>query len=271
MKVITSKDNPKVKAAIKVRRGKDRNNIFVEGRRLAEEALSSGIPVRAAFFSSGFLSAEENLSLATVISRGPTPAFELDDKLFHSLADTASPQGIVLICSRPVATLEDLAAQAPPLPVTVFLDRASNPGNLGAILRTTEAAGATGVITSAGSVDAFSPAVLRGSMGASFRVPVAEKVPEAQAFDWARRKGLKVIVAASDAVKSYLEADLTSPSLIVFGSEAHGTSPAAMEAADEKIMIPMENGVESLNLAVSAGIVLFEARRQAAAVSTQGA
>lgn len=262
MKLISSKDNPQIKAAVKIRSGKVRDRIFVEGKRLSEEALGSGIPVRAAFFSRSFLESGQERDLTQTFSRGSVAAFELSDSVFRVISDTPSPQGVALVCERPVHRLDDIMPKTGEVPLILFLEGISNPGNLGAVIRTAEAAGATGVITSVGSVDAFGPAVLRGSMGASFRLPVVERTGVAEACEWAKRKGIKVIATAANSDAIYTEADLTGPSMLVLGSEAHGFGDAVIERAAETIGIPMAKGVESLNLAVSAGIILFEARRQ---------
>ncbi|MCO6509314.1 MAG: RNA methyltransferase [Aridibacter famidurans] len=265
MDFIESKENPRYRSALNTRKGKDSGLIFVEGARLCEEALESALTIQLALFSKEFL--EGAGALARRLEGAARDAAVLKTRLFDSLSDTKKPQGAALVCERPVSGLETVSARlhgpATSVPIALLLLEINNPGNLGAVLRTVEAAGAAGVITSKGSVDAFSPAVLRGSMGASFRLPVAEKVPEHEAVEWARRSGLKVIVTDSNAPADYTEADLTAPALLVFGSEAHGISGAVRESADLGLKIPLENRVESLNLAVSAGVLLFEAKRQA--------
>ncbi|QQS41759.1 MAG: RNA methyltransferase [Acidobacteriota bacterium] len=265
MDFIESKDNPRYKSALNIRKGKDSGLIFVEGARLCEEALKSGLKIELALFSKEFLGSAG--TLARQIESAARDAAVLKTRLFDSISDTKNPQGAALVCERPVSTLETIRTRlqdpSTAVPIAVMLLEINNPGNLGAVLRTVEAAGAAGVVTSKGSVDAFSPAVLRGSMGASFRLPLAEKVSESEAFEWARQAGLRVIVTDSNAPTLYTDADLTSPALLVFGSEAHGLSKAALESADLGLRIPLDDRVESLNLAVSAGVLLFEAKRQA--------
>jgi TrmH family RNA methyltransferase len=263
---ITSKDNRHFKSAVRVRNGKEKDLIFVEGRRLASEAIRSRLKIREAFFSKDFISSENSLGLVGAIEERAEDAFELPEKLFNTLADTKSPQGILLVCDRPASSLDliagKLSGEGEGLPLVVVLHKISNPGNLGAVLRTAEAAGAAGVITTQGSVDAFSPAVLRGSMGAAFRLPVVEKLTTADVFSWAKEHGARIVGTAADAESDYSAQDWKKASVVLFGSEAHGMKDAGSEPADILIRIPLEDGVESLNLAVSAGIILFEAKRQ---------
>jgi TrmH family RNA methyltransferase len=263
---ITSKDNRHFKSAVRVRNGKEKDLIFVEGRRLASEAIRSRLKIREAFFSREFASAESSLGLVGAIEERADDAFELPDKLFSGLADTKSPQGVLLVCERPSASLEKIGSRLADsdrgIPVVVVLHKISNPGNLGAVLRTAEAAGAAGVITTQGSVDAFTPAVLRGSMGAAFRLPVVEKLSTDDVFAWARESAATIIGTAADAGSDYSSQDWGRSTVVIFGSEAHGMQDSDSERADLNVRIPLEDGVESLNLAVSAGVILFEAKRQ---------
>lgn len=262
---INSKDNRHIKAAVRIRNGKEKGLIFVEGRRLAHEAVRSRIRISEAFFSADFLAAPENTGLAGAIADRAKEAFELPAKLFAHICDTKTPQGIALICERPVSSVEDLTKimESPdsPAPLVMVLDRISNPGNLGSVFRTAEAAGVKAVVTTIGSVDAFAPAVLRGSMGAAFRIPVVEKAELAGILSFLKEKGFRIFVTRADGATPFYEADWSLPAAIVFGSEAHGIQEEAERIADVSVSIPMEEGVESLNLGVSAGIILFEARR----------
>ncbi|REJ78315.1 MAG: RNA methyltransferase [Acidobacteria bacterium] len=265
MKTIDSKDNPGYKAALRVRKGKIEDRIFVEGARLCEEAAASGTRIESAFLSRSFFENNASSEAVSTYRRAGNTAV-LPDRLFSSLSDTRNPQGIALVCVRPSHALPDLessiSSRRTGLPVVLFLFEVNNPGNLGSILRTAEAAGAAGVVTSAGSVDAYAPAVLRGSMGASFRLPVIEKVPEQEILEWSKRIGLRLAVTDSSTGKSYTDEDLSAPCLLAFGSEAHGLPKLIKDSAEMTLRIPLEAQVESLNLSVSAGVLLFEARRQ---------
>lgn len=257
---ITSRDNSRLIHARKVREGRVPKQIFIEGRRLAEEALRFGLAIDLCFVSESF---EGKVLLDLATNNGAT-GVELPDRLFASIADTKQPQGIILIAKRPSSSLSDIETrlQFSRTPVVVFLKEINNPSNLGAVLRTAEAAGAAGIIVSRNSADVFSPKALRGSMGATFRFPALQDGDLDHVLRWAKAAQLVPTAAAAAEGADYLATDWRKPRLLILGSEAHGIADAELEQIDEKVTIPMESGVESLNLAVSAGIILFEARRQ---------
>jgi TrmH family RNA methyltransferase len=145
----------------------------------------------------------------------------------------------------------------------VLLHEINNPANLGAILRTAEAAGVAGIIISQNSADVFSPKSVRASMGACLRLNLWTNAGFEEVLSWSRENNLISTAADINARESYTEIDLSKPRLLIFGSEARGLSAEDFGEIDEQLVIPMENGVESLNLAVSCAVVLFEAKRQA--------
>lgn len=257
---ITSRDNRRLVNARKVRDGNEPEQIFVEGRRLTGEALRSGLEIEECFVVEGFCDSK----LLEALTKRTTMIAELPEKIFVSIADTKHPQGIVLIAKRPGVSLTAIESRlkTAAVPVVVYLKEINNPSNLGAILRTAEAADAAGVIVSNNSADVFSPKAIRSAMGASFRLPVMGNVDFGEVLRWS--KELKLVVTASDISgrESYDQLNWKTARLLIFGSEAHGLSDVELERMDEKIRISMANGIESLNLAVSAGIILFEAKRQ---------
>ncbi|HEX6280534.1 MAG TPA: RNA methyltransferase [Pyrinomonadaceae bacterium] len=251
--IITSRDNAKLKFARSVRDGREDGQIFIEGVRLVREAVRSHTSIRSAFVSTSFSNEPAEILDTTRIE-----VIKVAEKAFASIADTENSQGIVLIADRPQSSLDNLGRSGP----VVLIHQVNNPSNLGALVRTAEAAGASGLITTNGSADAFSPKALRASMGSAFRLPIVERVDLSEAIEWARSHGLVTTAADISGAANYTDVDWTVPRLLVFGSEAHGLGERELELIDENILIPMENEVESLNLAVSAGIVLFEAKRQ---------
>lgn len=257
---ITSRDNQRLVQARKVRDGKVPAQIFIEGRRLVEEALRSDLSIGECFLSADF----QDRELAAAVVEKSACAAEVPDRIFGTLADTKQPQGIIVIAKRPKASAnlieENLMRST--LPVVVFLKEINNPSNLGAVLRTAEAAGAAGVIVSGDSADVYSPKALRAAMGAAFRLPVWDAAEFASVIEWAQTAKLVSTATAASASQSYVELDWKVPRLVIFGSEAHGLSESELGRIETAIKIPMENGVESLNLAVSAGVILFEAKRQ---------
>lgn len=262
---INSRDNSKLKFARRVRDGREEGVIFLEGVRLAEEALRSGLKIAEGFVSDELADDERGREVIDALYRRNVPVAEVPEKIFRSVADTAQSQGIVLIAEKPEFSLSAIgeALTIPDsIPIVLFLEKINNPSNLGAVIRTAEAAGVAGIITSENSTDAFSPKALRAAMGSSLRIPVWENAPVEDAFHWAGE--LRMITTGSDinATQTYTGIDWKRPRLLIFGSEAHGMSGLIRERIGELIQIPMANAVESLNLAVSCGIILFEARRQ---------
>lgn len=259
---ITSRDNQRLVRARKIRDGDDPEYIFVEGSRLVNEALRSNIECVECFASAEF---DDEAMVAALSQRGPISI--LSSRLLQSIADTRQPQGIVLIARRPTIAFElgdtPIAGSEPTLTLFLFLKEINNPSNLGAIVRTAEAAGVSGIITSARSADAFSPKGLRAAMGSTFRLPIWANVSFEEATDRAKRSGMRIVATEPSSGTIYSQIDWKIPSLVVFGSEAHGLTPSEISAASETITIQLADGVESLNLAVSAGVILFEARRQA--------
>ncbi len=260
---ITSRDNRRLVDIRKVREGKMPDRIFVEGVRLTEEALRSGIPLLESVVSSSFLENGRNSDVIQAMADRNVSLVETPDRLFSSLADTVSSQGVICIAERPASGPSRLAAATGSATgLFVFLQETNDPSNLGAVLRTAEAAGAAGAIISHGSADVFSPKALRAGMGSSFRLPIWDGAVLEESVAWARGLGIQVVAADISGKRSYSEVDWRRQSLVVFGSEAHGLGADQLRLADEIVTIPMQNDVESLNLAVSSGIILFEAVQQ---------
>ncbi len=259
---ITSRENERLKHARRVRDGKETRSIFVEGVRLCSEVFRSGISVENVFVSDKF----DHKRTLEEIAKTQANVFELSERLLDSIADTKSPQGIVLIARRqPTTDIAELLIKTPAvsLPqIYVYLNEVNNPSNLGAVIRTAEAAGVSAVLTSPGSADAFSPKALRASMGSAFRVPIVRSAELTETIKAAKSSRVQILAVDSKGKIAYEDVDWRRPSMLVFGSEAAGLPDEILNIVDETISIPMQTPVESLNLAVSCGIVLFEARRQ---------
>lgn len=263
--IITSRDNQRLKEARRIRDGKSREYVFVEGVRLAEEALRSPIEIESCYYTDEFAASERGANLLRTAADRAREIFRLNTKAFDSIAETSSPQGIALIGRRKLATLVDILESIQSrdsIPLVIFLFEINNPSNLGAIARTAEAAGVAGIITSTGSADIFQPKALRASMGASLRMKIVQDVPVSGLAEWAASNGLVISAADGRANRVYTEIDWKKPRLLLFGSEANGLDQKAIRIVEEGIRVPMKNDVESLNIAVSCGILLFEAVRQ---------
>jgi TrmH family RNA methyltransferase len=261
---ISSRDNQRIKQARKVRDSLVKDAIFVEGLRLAYEVLRSNLKISDVFFTKNFSQTQRGREFLQKVENF-NPA-EVSERTFNTLTDTKNSQGIIIICEKPRTNKETIEAalqnNSQKIPLIVLLHQINNPINQGAILRTCEATDVSGVILTKNSADIFSPKALRGAMGASFRLPIWSNADFLEIINWAKEKKLNSICADVNAKKSYLEIDWKKPYLLIFGSEAHGLSAEERSAIDESLIIPMENQVESLNLAVSSGVILYEVRRQ---------
>ncbi len=262
---ITSRDNQRLVQARKVRDGHTTTALFVEGKRLTLEALRTRLSISTCFVSERFAVRSENSEILMDLEGSSQTIFELPDRVFRTVAATENSQGVIVIAERPansVEAIENNLGSKDKLPTVLLMLRVNNPSNLGAVLRTAEAAGVAGVIITKQSTDVFSPRAIRASMGAVFRIPIWPEVDFEQAVDWAEQLGLQSTAIGTASQNSYVNADLRIPRLLIFGSEAHGIGREEMDRINESMCIPMEGGVESLNLAVAAAIVLFEAKRQ---------
>lgn len=258
---ISSRDNPKIKFVRAVRDGKERDFIFLEGLRLAEEVLRSDLPVKDILYTESFAASERGQEF---LKNQQTNSAEVAEKIFDSIADTKSSQGIIVIAAKPEQSKQAIEINLARIksPLVLLLHQINNPSNLGAILRTAEAVGIAGIITTRNSADVFTTKALRGAMGASLRLPVWTNTDFYEVLEWSSQRNLKSVCADVHSKKSYTQIDWQIGRLLIVGSEGHGLSEAERAAADESLIIPMENGVESLNLAVACGVILFEAARQ---------
>jgi TrmH family RNA methyltransferase len=259
---ITSRDNSLLRHARAVRDGKDNESIFVEGLRLCEEAVRSKLKIEAVIYSDRIAQKDRAARLIQEIEKTAAKSGSVSEKLLASISYTKTPQGIIVLAARPTISEKEFALRQTDKSLLVILHRINNPVNLGAILRTAEAAGATGALTTAGTTDPFSPKSLRGAMGAAFRLPIWTEVDYARAVDWCRSRSIETICATAKAKRSYTEVDWRQPAALILGAESAGLSAEEIAVANEAIRIPMKGSTESLNVAVAAGILLYEAHRQ---------
>lgn len=245
--MITSKNNQQIKRVrqlLESPKARQEDRLFViEGVRLANEVpaeLIEQVFVSESLEKEGFGCIPGDYRMEVI-----------SDSVFRSISDTVSPQGILIVCRSPEMDID----RATDGQLCVILDDIRDPGNMGTIIRTAEAAGA-GVILSRGCVDIFNPKVIRATMGSIFRVPVAVCDP-LEAVSFLQEKGTVVCAAALDGSVPYREAPYGQRNAFVIGNEANGVSKAVQEAADLRVRIPMKGRVESLNAAVSAAVLLY--------------
>jgi TrmH family RNA methyltransferase len=259
--LITSAANEHAQWARRVRDGREPSLVFVEGEQLSRECIDSETAVLAAFYREN--SEPKLRALLLALRRRDCPLYPTDPQLFRSLSDTVNSQGVVLIAKRPDRDLNQILEDHTEVPaLLVSLDRVQDPGNAGTIMRTAEAAGATGLVSLLGSVDAFSPKSLRASMGSAFRLPVVGGAAPESAIECFRQHRLRIVGTSREAQTDYTDLDWRGPTAVFFGNEASGLSSSVLTQCDVTVKVPLAAGVESLNVGAAAAVVLFEAARQ---------
>jgi TrmH family RNA methyltransferase len=258
---ITSTSNTRIKEAIRIReRTHEEAHFFlVEGRKTVETTLAAGVEIREVFFTDRFGAMEEGRELLGLLSQRGARLYKVSRPVLSRLSDTETPQGIVTVASHAVSSLDGIPIG--PLPLFAVVDGVQDPGNVGTIIRTADAAGADAVILLDGTCDAFMPKVIRATAGSIFNLPVAPANSE-RLLAWRRESGVRIVVTAAAASLSVFDADLSGPVAFVFGNEGSGVRRTIKDAADLLVKIPVYGKAESLNVATSAAICLYEAVRQ---------
>jgi TrmH family RNA methyltransferase len=260
---IESPANPRLKAALALRerRARDATGLtLVDGGREARRAIESGVDIETAFVCTDLLETADAREAVNALghAHGARELVPLGARAFARLAYGDRADGIVLVVRPPTRELADLALPAEPL--VVITEDVEKPGNVGAILRSADAAGASAVIA-AGGTDLFNPNVIRASVGTVFTMPVAA-APAVEVVAWLRDHGLRVIATRVDADCLHVDADLTGPVAVVLGSESEGLSDAWRSPGVEAVRLPMAGVADSLNVSVAAAVLLYEAWRQ---------
>ena len=243
------------------RRGRERRGLaLAEGVRLVEEALAAGIGVRGAAVSPALEATPRGSALKSALRDRGVALVEVGPAELDELADTEHPQGVVAVIEPRAWTLADVPAG--PGAVVLVLDAVQDPGNVGTLLRTALGLGASGVVALKGTADLTNPKVLRGSMGAAFRLPAVPAAPETF-LAWAEEHGVELWVAAANGKPAGSRGPRVRrpPLALVVGNEGAGVGAALEAAARRQVSIPLAPGVESLNVAVAAGILLYEVMR----------
>jgi len=257
---ITSLHNPRIRACERIKSSKrDRyraQQYVVEGYRLVHHGLLRGHCPALAFYTEEFAVTAVGGALIQELGNAETLVWQVPREVMNALADTVTPQGIVAVMPM-VRHSEAKARQAV---LVLVVDGLREPGNLGTILRTAQATGVEAVICAPGTVDPYSPKVVRSAMGAHFDLPLFADL------SWGEIAGLvqgkRVLAASADGEAELWDAELSGPLALIVGSEAHGLSQEARTLAQETVRIPMVEAAESLNAAIAAAAFLFEAQRQ---------
>ncbi|CAN5820358.1 RNA methyltransferase [soil metagenome] len=259
---LSSRDNPLLRQARSVRDGKIDDLMFIEGLRLAEEALHSGLEIQAVIYSDEIAEKHRAARFLGAVALVCSCMASVSEKLLMTISYTKTPQGIILLAKQPESGKAKLDTSEERAPLLVILHGINNPTNVGAILRSAEAAGATGVITTPNTADPFSPKSLRGAMGSAFRLPIWRAADYSDALSWCAEQNIKTVCADVRARALYTDINWTTPRALIVGAESTGLSHVDVAAADDAVRIGMQGAVERLNVGVAAGILLYEAARQ---------
>ncbi|HAM49712.1 MAG TPA: RNA methyltransferase [Nitrospiraceae bacterium] len=265
---ITSRSNPHIREAVTVKgkRPHKYDAFLIEGPHLLQMAFQARIVIQKIFFTEEYLSTKEGTQLLRQISRTGAELFRINRHILSRLSDTETPQGIVAMASCRPLSLDELRLRDPAL--LIVIDGVQDPGNLGTIIRTSDAAGVDALILLPGTCDVFMPKVLRATAGSIFNVPLVYS-ETGELMRWLQEKSIKALVTDVKASQNLYEADLTQPLAFVFGHEATGVTEKLKRQADVLVKIPLFGEAESLNVAISAAICMYEAVRQRTAKKNQ--
>ncbi|MBN2183807.1 MAG: RNA methyltransferase [Candidatus Krumholzibacteriota bacterium] len=260
--VISSLQNPAIKSLVRLRKKRERyisGLILIEGTRELYSALKSGVVVEDIFICPSLAGNEEREKLSTELGRRNIRQTEVTPQVFEKITYRGSSSYLTAIARKKRHDLGDL--EPGDLPFYLVVDSVEKPGNLGAIFRSADGAGTTGVLISDPVTDLGNPNVIRASLGTVFSLPSAVS-PADNIIAWLKKNNISIIATTPLGKLSYTDADLTGSSAIVVGSEDKGLGKKWIEACDLEIMLPMLGTADSLNVSAAASIVLYEALRQ---------
>jgi len=255
---ITSRQNPVVAEYRAAMAGDPAGVLLLDGAHLVADALAAGLHVRSVMVAADAL---ERTDIQPLVRRAEASGADVavaSAPVMGAVSPVRSPSSIVALAEHPK---DGRVFEARP-PLVAIACHVQDPGNLGAIARVAEAAGASGLVVAGRSANPFGWKALRGSMGSALRIPLAVHAAPNTAIADARREGCRIVAAVPRGGRSIYDSELTAATAVVVGSEGAGLGEDVVSLADERITIPMQAPVESLNVAVTAAVVLYEARRQ---------
>lgn len=259
---IVSTTNPKIKnVGLLLKKAAERKAqglIVIEGLKETGLAIKAGLHINTVFYCPELLK-REHLPRSLFSDPGEKNIFEVSRPVFEKIAYRDSTTGFVALATPVNTSLQQIRLSANPL--VVILESVEKPGNLGAVLRTADAAKADAVIVCDPTTDIYNPNVIRSSIGCVFTVQTAAAT-FAETVSWLRENKIRSFAAALSAEKYYYETDLSGPAALVMGTESTGLTPGWIAAVDDRIKIPMMGIIDSLNVSTSAAILIFEAMRQ---------
>ena len=259
---ITSSQNPLIKEikSFRSRKNRSKKGLFIiEGSKLFFEALNEEEKIASIFMSEQFLSTGESKEILAKAAARSIKTYALPDRLFKAISDTESPQGILAVIKARHRNINQLPTEGNLL---VILETLQDPGNMGTIIRTADAAGFTGIIVSQGCVDVYNPKVLRSTMGSIFHIPLFFSDNLGETIQILKSKGSKIYAAHLKGTSNYFQLDMHNDTAIIIGNESKGISAEIAALADELVKIPMIGKAESLNASVAAALLMYESVRQ---------
>jgi TrmH family RNA methyltransferase len=260
--LLTSLANPRVKAAtaLRDRRERDRTGLtLIDGARELRRALDARVEVVEAFVCEPLLAGPDARAALDRLRAGAAPVLSTSEAVFAKLAFGERSEGLVAVVRIPSTALADL--RLPDAPLLAVVEGVEKPGNLGAIMRSADGAGVDAVVAASPRTDLFNPNAIRASAGTMFTVPLGA-APTAGVKAWLLERGIRIVAARVDAARLYTELDLTGPLALVVGAEADGLTAAWAGDDVETVRLPMLGAADSLNVSISAAVLLYEARRQ---------
>lgn len=261
---ITSLQNPRIKELKKLlaksAERREQNLFVTEGLREVVLAHRAGYDITTLFICEGMLTEDSNYSLTEVTEAASKPTFiHVSSEVYNSLAYRETTEGVMALVTPREHTLEQIKLSDPPL--ILVIESGEKPGNLGAMLRTCDAAGVDAVIICDPKTDLYNPNIIRSSVGTIFTNPIAI-CETGEAIGFLKSHGVQIYAAELNATQSHFQGDFKMATAMVVGSEANGLSEEWIKQADHRIKIPMDGKIDSLNVSVSAAVLLYEARRQ---------
>lgn len=262
--MISSLQNPKIKYIRKLAqrnfRQKERK-LVVEGIRLVEEALTSHWHTETFVYTEEGVQGERGEKLLKLAVQRKADIFQVPQSIMKELSDTETPQGVLAVLWQPELALADVLPSGRQ-PLVVVVDGVQDPGNLGTIIRSADAAGAGGVILLKGTVDLYNPKTLRSTMGSLFHLPIVPVEDVEKALKYLTSVGLTLVVGEPVGGVPLFSTDLTIPVGLVVGNEGAGPRPEVFQYRHRKVTIPMPGRAESFNVAMASAILLYEVVRQ---------
>lgn len=262
MEIIKSKDNSKIKyiRSLNIKKNRENDNTFVvEGIKFVWESIDENADIKFVLISESISQKKEILELIQILKHKLIEYFLCEDNIFNGVTGTINSQGILSIVTKSSYSKEIILNN---YKFIVLCDRIQDPGNLGTIIRTSDAFGPAAVILNRGCVDVYNPKVVRATAGSMFRVPFIIGEENQEILEYIKRAGFKIISTVINSDYSFDNIDKFNKICVVIGNEGQGISQEIIEASDINITIKMNGRAESLNASIAAGICIYEIRKK---------